>query len=299
MTGAEGQRTQRIGLLFLLGTSLGWGLNWPAMKVLLEQLPPLFARGSAGMVAGLVFAAIAMSRGDSLRVPRPLIGRLLALSMTNVFAWMGFSTLSMQWLDAGQAAMLVYTMPIWATLFAWPLSGRRPGPRTVFGLLLSMAGLWTLLGTHQTPLGQGALLGIALALAAALLFAWGTVALQPLTELAPIPNLAWQLCLGCFPMVLYGVLWEQPQLSGVDGTGWALMAYMTVVPMGLCYLSWFAALRRVPPAMASVVTLLTPVIGVLAAAATLGEPLGARELGALALTLSGVALVLRRSGTDP
>lgn len=299
MIDAEGRRTQRIGLFLLVGTSLGWGLNWPAMKVLLEQLPPLFARGSAGMVAGVALAAIALFRGDSLRVPRSLIGRLLALSMTNVFAWMGFSTLSMQWLDAGQAAMLVYTMPIWATLLAWPLFGRRPGPRTVFGLLLSMAGLWILLGTHQSPLAEGALFGIGLALAAAFLFALGTVALQPLTELAPIPNLAWQLCLGCFPMVLYGVLWEQPRLSRVNGTGWALMAYMTVVPMGLCYLSWFAALRRVPPATASVVTLLTPVIGVLAAAATLGEPLGVRELGALALTLSGVALVLRRSGTGP
>lgn len=291
--------SQRLGLLFLVGTSLGWGLNWPAMKVLLEQLPPLFARGSAGMVAGLVLAAIAVSRGDSLRVPRPLVGRLLALSMTNVFAWMGFSTLSMQWLDAGQAAMLVYTMPIWATLLAWPLTGQRPGRRTVLGLLLSMAGLWALLGTHPGPLGDGALIGVALALAAALLFAWGTVALKPLAELAPLSSLAWQLCLGCLPMVLYGVCQEQPRLAQVDGAGWALMAYMTVVPMGLCYLSWFAALRRVPPAMASVVTLLTPVIGVLAAAATLGEPLGLRELSALALTLSGVALVLRRAGAGP
>ncbi len=299
MADAEVSRTQRIGLMFLVGTSLGWGLNWPAMKVLLEQLPPLFARGSSGMVAGLILTAIAVSRGESMRVPRSLIGRLLALSMTNVFAWMGFSTLSMQWLDAGQAAMLVYTMPIWATLLAWPLSGRRPGRRTAFGLLLSMAGLWTLLGTHQSPLVDGALFGIGFALAAALLFALGTVALQPLAELAPVPNLAWQLCLGCFPMVLYGVFHEQPQLSAVNGTGWALMAYMTVVPMGLCYLSWFAALRRVPPAIASVVTLLTPVIGVLAAAATLGEPLGLREIGALVLTLSGVALVLRRSGTGP
>ncbi|MEO7939888.1 MAG: DMT family transporter [Burkholderiaceae bacterium] len=293
MVDAKDGRAQRIGLLLLASTSLGWGLNWPAMKVLLEQLPPLFARGSAGMVAGLALAAIAIARGDSLRVPRPLIGRLIALSMTNVFAWMGFSTLSMQWLDAGQAAMLVYTMPIWATLLAWPLLGQRPGSRAALGLLLSMGGVWTLLGTHATPLVPGSGFGVALALAAALLFALGTVALPPLSELAPLPNLAWQLCLGCAPMVLYGVFQEQPQLSSVSGTGWALMAYMTVVPMGVCYLCWFAALRRVQPATASVVTLLTPVIGVLAAAATLGEPLGLREMGALVLTLSGVAMVLR------
>ena len=152
-----------------------------------------------------------------------------------------------------------------------------------------------MLGAHGIVLGEGALIGVGLELSAALLFAFGTVALKPLTELAPISNLAWQLGLGCLPMVVFGVVWERPQLAGVSGTRWALMLYMTVVPMGLCYLSWFAALRRVPAAMASVATLLAPVIGVFAAAAALGEPLGVRELGALVLTLSGVALVLRRA----
>lgn len=288
-------RAQRIGLLCLLGTSVGWGVNWPATKVLLEQLPPLFARGSAGLTAGLVLAVVAALRGDSLRVPRPLFARLLALSMTNVFAWMGFATLSMQWLGAGQAAMLVYTMPVWATLLAWPLAGQRPTARASAGLLLCMAGLWVLFGAHQTPLSEGMWIGAGFALASALLFAFGTVALRPLTELAPMPNLAWQLGLGCLPMVLIGVIWEHPQPAGVSATGWLLLAYMTAVPMGLCYLCWFAALRRLPPATASVGTLLTPVIGVFAAAVALGEPLGARELGALVLTLGGVALALRRS----
>ena len=296
MSNAERLRARRFGLLFLLGTSVGWGLNWPAMKLLLQQLPPLFARGSAGLTAALVLAMVAALRGDSLRVPRPLVGRLLASSMTNVFAWMGFSTLSMLWLNAGQAAMLVYTMPIWATLLAWPLSGQRPTMRASVGLLLCMAGLWLLLGSRQAPLGQTTLIGAGFALAAALLFAFGTVALGPLAELAPIPSLAWQLGLGCLPMVLIGVIWEQPHLADVNATGWLLMAYMTAVPMGLCYLSWFAALRRLPPATASVATLLTPVIGVFAAAAALGEPLGLREPGALTLTLGGVALALRRAG---
>ena len=64
--------------------------------------------------------------------------------------------------------------------------------------------------------------------------------------------------------------------------------------MGLCYMTWFAVLRRLPPTTASLATWLTPVIGVVAAALTLGEPLGMREASALTLTLAGVALALRR-----
>jgi drug/metabolite transporter (DMT)-like permease len=73
------------------------------------------------------------------------------------------------------------------------------------------------------------------------------------------------------------------------------MAYMTVVPMGLCYVCWFAALRRLPPSTASIGTLLVPIIGVTAAAYALGEPFGVKEIAALILTLSGVALALRKA----
>jgi len=73
------------------------------------------------------------------------------------------------------------------------------------------------------------------------------------------------------------------------------MAYVTAVPMAVCYLTWFAALRRLPPATASIATLLTPLIGVVAAALALGEPLGAKEALAMSLTIGGLALVLRKS----
>ena len=113
--------------------------------------------------------------------------------------------------------------------------------------------------------------------------------------MTPLASRAWQLALGCMPMVAMGIAFEHPALADVSATGWALMLYMTAVPMGLCYLTWFAALRRLPPTTASLATLLTPVIGVVAAALTLGEPLGAREALALTLTLGGVALALRRT----
>jgi drug/metabolite transporter (DMT)-like permease len=284
-----------FGFVCLLVTSLGWGLNWPAMKVLLRELPPLFARGTAGFVAGLVCALAALLLGQSLVVPRALMGRVVAAAALNVFAWMGFATVAMRWLSVGECALLVYTMPVWATLLAWPARGERPTLRALAGLALCIAGLWQLFGTGGFQLTRDQLLGAALALASATLFALSTVALRPLVELRPLTSLAWQLILGCAPMLALGLFFEHPALTQVSPTAWALMLYMTTVPMGLCYMTWFAALRRLPPTTASLATLLTPVIGVVAAAFALGEPLGFRELTALALTLAGIALALRRS----
>lgn len=288
-------RSHTVGLLCLVVTSVGWGINWPAVKLLLREWPPLFARGSAGIAAALLLALVAAMLGERLTVPRRLVGRLAASAFFNIFVWMGFSTMAMRWLTAGQGALLVYTMPVWATLLAWPLQKKRPGGRAIAGLALCMAGVSLLFGGHELGLGMAQAPGIVLALAAAILFAFGTVALGPLPALPPFSSLAWQLGMGCAPMVVLGLLFEKPDFGALSQVGWTVMAYMTLVPMGLCYLTWFAALRRLPPATASVATLLTPVVGIVAAAVVLGEPLGARQILAIALTIGGIALVLRKA----
>lgn len=114
------------GFIYLLVTATGWALNWPAMKVLLREWPPLFSRGVAGIAAAVLLGLIAKLAGENPRVPAALVPRLVLASAINVFAWMGFSTLSMKWLSVGEGALLVYTMPIWAMLLAWPIAKRKP-----------------------------------------------------------------------------------------------------------------------------------------------------------------------------
>ena len=70
---------------------------------------------------------------------------------------------------------------------------------------------------------------------------------------------------------------------------------MATFAMGICYLTWFVALRRLSPAVASTGMLLVPLTGTLSASLALGEPLGAREVLATALTLGGVVLALKRT----
>lgn len=283
------------GLLFLLVASIGWGLNWPALKMLLQEWPPLSARGASGVAAALGLALLARARGERLSVPRGMRGRLAFAAFTNVLVWMGFSTVSLLWVNVGEAALLVYTMPLWVTLLSWPVLGERPTARTLAGLALGVAGLAVLLGGQVSAVGAAKLPGVLLALGAAILFALGTVLSRSALALPPIASVAWQVGLGCVPMVIAGLLFERPRLDALSAGGWATLAYMTVVPMGLCYVCWFAALRRLPPSTASIGTLLVPLIGVTTAAYFLGEPFGVKEIMALVLTLGGVALALHKA----
>ncbi len=288
-------RAKWIGFLCLGITALGWGLNWPGVKILLREWPPLFSRGLAGVAAALILAAVAAGRGEQLKVPREAIPRLLFAAFTNVFAWMGFTNMAMKWISVSEGALLVYTMPIWATLFAWPLLGTRPTLRDVAALVLGVTGLAILFGGQGLSLGHDKLLGVLLALSSAILFALGNILNRKPIPVPPIALVAWQVGLGCLAMVVLGVAFEKPDYGALSGIGWAVMAYMTIIPMGICYMTWFETLRRLPPATASIGMLIVPPIGVVSAALILGEPLGLREVLAMAITLGGVMLALQKA----
>ena len=291
----DSRRDRSIGFLCLCVTAFGWALNWPLMKLLLQQWPPLFARGLAGTCASLILVALALLRGDRLAVPREAIPRLLFATLTNVFAWMGLGTVAMKFVTVGEGALIAYTMPIWAMLFAWPVLHVRPTVRDIVALVLGVIGVAVLLGGNGFAFGPGKLVGIALALSCAILFALGNVLNREPLPMPPLVVVAWQVGLGCGAMLILGIVFEQPNYGAITPLGFGCFVYMMLVPMGLCYLTWFETLRRLPPTSASTGMLLVPVIGVVSAAIILGEPLGLREVAAMALTLGGVTLAVQKA----
>ncbi|MDP4026533.1 DMT family transporter [Methylobacterium sp. NEAU 140] len=283
------------GYALLSATAVGWALNWPLIKVILRDWPPLFARGLAGLVAALLLAGVARAAGEDLRVPVRALPRLCFAAYTNVFAWMGFATLAMTWLRAGETVLLVYSMPLWATLFAWPILGVRPTRTALTALGLGLAGLVLLVAGPGFSAGPGTGFGILFALASAASFALGTVLNRTAPPLRPLAAVAWQVGLGSAPMLALGLAFEAPHPGALAPAGWAAFAYMVLVPMSACYVTWFATLRALPAPTAATGMLLVPVLGTLSAALALGEPLGWRELAAMGLTLGGVAIALRRA----
>ena len=54
-------RDKWIGSICLGVTAFGWALNWPLMKLLLQQWPPLFSRGLAGVASAMILFSIAIA----------------------------------------------------------------------------------------------------------------------------------------------------------------------------------------------------------------------------------------------
>ncbi len=287
-------RIAPAGLLFLAITSVGWGFNWPVTKYLLSDVPPLTLRGGTGVIGALLLAALALIRRESLTVDGGQWPRLILAAFLNVTGWMVLMGLALLWLPASEAALIAYTMPVWAAMLAWPVLGERPTVLRTIALVMAFAGLAAILGGNGLVASTAKMPGIIMALGGAIGFALGTVLAKRLPlKLPPITAAAWQIGIGCFPIALAGLAIETTHLERLTPFDWSLLFYATVIQFCVAYVSWFAALARLPASIAAIGTMAVPVIGVMASAIALGEQLGPGQIAALVLTLAAVVLATR------
>jgi drug/metabolite transporter (DMT)-like permease len=100
---------------------------------------------------------------------------------------------------------------------------------------------------------------------------------------------AWQLALSLVPVAALALA-ERPDWQAVTPLAWGGVVFCAALPMTLAYLAWFRALHLLPAGTAATGVLISPVVGVVGSALMLGDPLGPRQVAALALTLTGVGL---------
>jgi drug/metabolite transporter (DMT)-like permease len=286
------------GLFWVAVTATGWGLSWPAMKIALLEWPVFTFRAVTSAAGVVLLLALALARGERIWPGSAAQwGRLALAGLLNITPFVGLGTLSLLWLNASEATIVAYTMPIWASMLAWPVLGERPTPARLAGLAMGLAGVAILLAPvvlNPASAQAAKLPGYACILGTAVLFAFGTVLTKrrPL-GMPPLASLAWQITFGTLPLILGAMLFDRWQGMHIGLRSWLVALYIVVVGLCVGYLAWFRALRLLPASLAATATLMVPVIGVLSAGLLLGEPLGWRQLTSLGMTVAGIVLASR------
>lgn len=282
----------RAGLVLLGLLSIGWGFNWPIMKVVIAEIPRWIFRGDSILLASVGLFGIAWFSGQSLQVPAGRWRQLLAMAACNIVGWNMFAIYGVSLLPSGRAAILGYTMPIWSALLSvWFLDDRLTRRRWV-GLILGMSGMALLIGTEFKQLGS-APLGVIFMLVAAIFWAAGLVIYKRDPLPMPISVLtAWQALLGGIPIALSGHVLESVEWSRVSF--WPMFGFWYNVFIGLlfCYWAWNKLVQMVPAAVTSLGSLIVPVVGVFSGMIFLNEAPRWQDFAALALVLIAIATVL-------
>ena len=180
-----------IGLVVLL--ALGWGFNWPVMKVVMTEMAPLHFRTICLGVGAAGLFAIAWANRLPMRVPSGAWGRLVAIAIFNMAGWNVLAVYGIPLMDSGRASILGYTFPVWAVLLGLiflrePLTRRR-----MAGMALGFLAMLLLLGDEIHAVGRSPA-GALLLIAAAISWAIGTIIMKRWPVDMPTSSFsAWQL----------------------------------------------------------------------------------------------------------
>lgn len=281
------------GLALLAALSLFWGLNWPFMKIALGAIPVWSFRSLCLWAGGCGLLLLAAALRRPMRLTRAELRPLVVCTLFNVVGWHLCSAYGVTLIPAGRAAIIAFTMPLWAALLAGPLLGERLTSFGLAGLTLGLAGLAVLIGPEMVGLGA-APLGALFMVGAAISWGIGTLLLKRHRwSVGPATLAGYQLAIGALPVTLGALILERDATYG-PLTVEVLMsvAYILLLAMIFCHWAWFRLVGLFPAVVAALGTLAIPVVGVLSSSLLLGEPLGWRELAALLLIGAALALVL-------
>ncbi|TXT24681.1 MAG: hypothetical protein FD134_1403 [Gallionellaceae bacterium] len=272
--------------LFIL--SVTWGYAWVLSKQALDYAPP-FAFAAERSIGGALALLVALKlAGRPLKLVAP--GATLAIGLIQITCFMALSTWALVEGGPGKTAVLIFTMPIWTLLLAWPILGERIRGAQWLAAASTLTGLLLIIEPWNM---YTSLFSKFLGVMAALCWAIGTVLVKRLRARQPVDLLsltAWQMLLGAVPLVLLAVVVpEHPTDWSAAYIG--ILAFMSVISTAFCWWLWIILLDRVPAWEASLSVLGTPVVAIISARLLMGEDFSSGEVMGILLIGTGLALL--------
>jgi drug/metabolite transporter (DMT)-like permease len=282
----------RKAIPFVLVLTLVWGTNWPLFPLAVREVSVWTFRAVSLVGASLVLLAFARIRGESVRIPRAYWATMVASSLAYFLVWNVASTYAAVLIPSGQAAILGFTMPLWAALITWAFLGERPPARVLAALAIGGLGV-VLLIVNGIDAYAKAPLGFSLGLLAGVGWAVGTVILKRRpVPVSPLVLTAWQLLIAAVPIVI-GAFWFGRGAWFVPSTTTILLiTYITLVPIAIGNVAWFAIVGMLPANVAAMSSIMVPVVAMLSGALIHREPLGLVQWASMLCCAVGLGLAL-------
>ncbi|MBB2915763.1 DMT family transporter [Cupriavidus alkaliphilus] len=281
----------RRGLFLLVVLTLAWGINWPIMKVGVAHFPAMGFRLLC-MAGGLLALGLALRlRGDSLAVPRREWGTVFRLALPNMVVWHLLAICAVKMLSSGRAAILGYTMPIWAVVWGLVFFRERIGAWAWLGIGCALAGTVLLLSGELAAL-TGSPAGTLLMLLAAAGWGFGTQLIKRTQTDVPIGAMTFWMLAVTLPFLALGTLLLEDGWRMPTAIEWAAIAYNAVVVFAFCHLVWFGLARSLPPVVSSLSIMFIPVVGVFSGMWLLGEQPHWQDYAAIVLMFLALSSVM-------
>jgi drug/metabolite transporter (DMT)-like permease len=285
-----GPRPRELLVLLIVA----WGVSWPAIKVGVSAVPPIWYACLRYVIATVCLFGVVGRRGG-VAWPSAEDRRLVGVSGTlQMAAFSALIGLALTRLPPGRASVLAFSTPLWVVpLAAWRLR-ERITPRALAGVGLGLAGVLVIaapaLRGHEAgeEIAYAMLLGASAAWAVSIVYVRAHRFGAPALALAPWQTLVAATLLGPLAWVVEG------RLPPIGWSGVASLAYVGPVATAFAYWAVVEVGRHYPASTVATALLAAPAVGLVVSALTLGEAIDAPLL--LGLVLVGVGIRLATQG---
>jgi O-acetylserine/cysteine efflux transporter len=276
--------TTRDVLLALI-PPLCWGVGFAVAKPAVEHFPPLFLML---VIYGGIALALAVTVREPVRTPwLPLmVIAAFAITIQGAFLFIG-----LKGLPASVATLVLQTQVPFAVLLGWIVGGEALSPRKVLGTAIAFAGVAIVIGL---PREMPPFLPVVFVILGSLFWATGQVLARKFGRDRGIVQLK-GLAIASLPQLLVATLiLESGQGEAMRSAGWfewSAFLFVGVIGFYVPYVLWYALLRRCRVDELTPFVLLMPVVGIIAAAMLLGEPILWTHILGGAVIIAGLAIV--------
>ncbi|MDO4435446.1 MAG: EamA family transporter [Cardiobacteriaceae bacterium] len=261
--------------LIALAVILIWGINFLFMRLALNEVSPL-------ILGILRFTFVLLPAIFFFPKPQVSWRWLILYGLTISFGQFafGFSALA-SGLPTAISALLMQSQAFFTVLLAALLLGEPLRKHHFIGMGLAFLGL-AIVGIGQFQ-GVMPLMGVWLALLAAASWALGNLTVKRIGAVNPVALVVWGNVSAWVGFVVAALWWHggehiMHELSALSLKGWGSVLYLSWVSSLLGYGGWGLLLSHYPASKVSPLSLLVPVVALLAGYFILREPLNAWHL---------------------
>ena len=271
-----------------------WAANFSVVKASLEDFHPLAFNTSRFVLASALLVLIVWATGGSLRFSRRDWPTLIWLGILGNTAYQVMFIFAIDWTLAGNAALMLATVPIFATLMSVALGHERVGSGIWIGAALSFVGIGLVVwgGARSVQFGADTVRGDLTMLAAAVAWSAYTVGSSPLLrKYGTLPVTAMTMWIGAAGLAAVSIPALMNQAwADVRPWSWVGLLYSGIMAIAVAYLLWYYSVRHLGSSRTAVYSNTIPLVALVIAWLTLGETPGWLQiLGAVAI-LSGIFL---------
>jgi drug/metabolite transporter (DMT)-like permease len=279
-----------LSVVRLVALAAIWGASFLCLRIAVPHLGAVTVVGSRVALAALLLWAVALWRGNPLRVASNWKHYVVIGLFNSALPFLLFGYAA-KILPASTLSILNATAPVWGTVVTALWTGTRLTRNGMLGLLLGVTGVAILVGFDFNALPRGATLSVIAGLAGALSYAVATTYARSAKSIDPLANAhgsMWAASLLIVPALVVS-----PPLQPLTSEIVAAVAMLGIVCTGLAYLLYFRLITDVGPTRALTVTFLIPVFGVLWGRVFLDEKIAWFTLLGSVVTIVGTALATR------